>query len=122
VTARGNHGQAIAYEDADYVLYRKLLSKQAKAHRVEVWAWTLISTHLHLILVPPSATALARAVGETHRRYAAAINAKLGRVGHVFAGAYSSAALDEEHLRLAIRYLAMAPVRARLVNRPEDWP
>jgi putative transposase len=35
---------------------------------------------------------------------------------------FSSVALDEPHLLAAIRYVAMNPVRARLVNRPEDWP
>ena len=29
--------------------------------------------------------------------------------------------LDEEHLRLAARYVALNPVRARLVQRPQDW-
>jgi putative transposase len=30
--------------------------------------------------------------------------------------------MDEEHLRCAIRYIALNPVRARLVDRTEDWP
>jgi len=31
-------------------------------------------------------------------------------------------ALDEEHLMNAARYVALNPVRARLVHRAEDWP
>jgi putative transposase len=29
--------------------------------------------------------------------------------------------LDEEHLMLAARCVALNPVRARLVQRPQDW-
>lgn len=30
-------------------------------------------------------------------------------------------AMDEEHLHQAFRYVALNPVRAKLVKRPEDW-
>ena len=35
---------------------------------------------------------------------------------------YASAAMDEAHLWAAIRYVALNPVRARLVARARDWP
>jgi putative transposase len=122
ITACGHHGQAIAFDEADYALYRSLLGQQAKRAKVKVWAWAMLPTHVHLIVAPPSAEALARAIGETHRRYAAAINSKARRSGHLFGAPYSSVVLDEEHLRLAIRYVSLSPERARLVDRAEDWP
>src|SRR5689334_20081214 len=30
--------------------------------------------------------------------------------------------MDEEHLVVALRYVSLNPVRARLVDRVEDWP
>jgi len=41
--------------------------------------------------------------------------------GHVFQGRFSSVALDEAHLVAAARYVALNPVRARLVARAQDW-
>lgn len=77
--------------------------------------------HVHLILVPSSAEGLGRALGETHRRYSAAINARLRVTGHLFQARYSSAVMDEDHLMAAARYVALNPVRARLVARARDW-
>lgn len=37
-------------------------------------------------------------------------------------GAYGSVAMDEAHLVMAARYVAMKPVKARLIDRPGDWP
>jgi len=41
---------------------------------VEVWAYCLMPNHVHLIAVPQSEDALARAIGEAHRRYTRRIN------------------------------------------------
>src|SRR5208337_5107024 len=52
-----------------------------------------------------------------------ASSTRVNRVtGHLFQARFSSVAMDEEHLMAAARYVAMNPVRARLVERAEDWP
>lgn len=122
VTARAVAGQRLFFDDADHALYRDLLAGHAKRSQLEVWAWAALSDHVHLIVVPRTAAALAQAMGDTHKRYAAVLNAKARRAGHLFRARYASVALDEAHLLAAIRYVAMNPVRARLVNRAEDWP
>ena len=77
--------------------------------------------HIHLILVPARAEALGRALGESHRRYSSVVNARLRVTGHLFQSRFGSAVMDEEHLMAAARYVALNPVRARLVARAEDW-
>ena len=42
--------------------------------------------------------------------------------GHLFQSRFGSVVMDEEHLMAAARYVALNPVRARLVERAEDWP
>ena len=37
-------------------------------------------------------------------------------------GRYGAVAMDEPHLAAAARYVALNPVRARLVDRAEAWP
>jgi putative transposase len=49
------------------------------------------------------------------------INARARWTGHLFQGRFGSAVMDEAHLIAAARYIALNPVRARLVARPQDW-
>jgi len=122
VTQRGNRRQKIFFEDGDYALYRDLLAERCRNAGVVVWAYCLMPNHVHLILVPDTANALARALGETHRRYTGFVNARLRVTGHLFQGRFGSVAMDEPHLIAAARYVALNPVRARLVRRARDWP
>ena len=121
VTQRGNRRETVFFADADYELYRDLLAALCRKHEVAVWSYCLMPNYVHLILVPSSAEGLGRALGETHRRYSAAINARLRVTGHLFQARYGSAVMDEDHLMAAARYVALNPVRARLVARAQDW-
>lgn len=64
---------------------------------------------------------LARAFRYVHRHYTGYVNARQRWTGHLWQGRFSSVAMDEEHLFQALRYVALNPVRARLVARAEDW-
>ncbi len=121
VTQRGNRRERVFFGEDDYALYRDLLASQCRKHGVTVWAYCLMPNHVHLILVPDREEALGRALGEAHRRYSSTINARLRVTGHLFQARFGSVAMDEEHLMTAARYVALNPVRARLVKRAEDW-
>ncbi len=88
---------------------------------VAVWAYCLMPNHVHLILFPSNEAGLARAMGAAHRRWANFINARGRWRGHLFDGRFASVAMDEAHLISAVRYVALNPVRARLVARAHDW-
>ncbi len=122
VTARGNRREPIFFENGDHDIYRALLAEQcAKAH-VEVWAYCLMPNHVHLIVVPRDDNGFARATGEAHRRYTNFINTRCGFRGHLFQSRFGSVPMDEAHLVTAARYVSLNPVRARLVERAQDWP
>ena len=121
VTQRGNRRETVFFGDADYELYRDLLSQQTRKHAVEVWSYCLMPNHVHLILTPSTPEGLGRALGETHRRYSAVINARLRATGHLFQSRFGSVVMDEEHLMAAARYGTLNPVRARLTARAQDW-
>ena len=121
VTQRGNGRAQTFFRDADYALYRDLLAEHAAAAGVEVWAWVLMPNHVHLILVPSDVDGLRRALAPVHRRYAGSIHARMQRSGHFWQGRFGCVAMDETHLIAAVRYVALNPVRARLVKRAADW-
>lgn len=121
VTQRGNRRERTFFEDADYALYLDLLADAAGRHGVEVWSYCLMPNHVHIIAVPRDADALGSTFRHVHRHYTGYINARMRVTGHLWQGRFSSVAMDEQHLHTAFRYVALNPVRARLVVRAEDW-
>jgi putative transposase len=121
VTQRGNGRARTFFGDADYALYRDLLAENCRAADVEVWAWCLMPNHVHLILVPSDPDGLRRALARVHRSYAGVIQARRKRSGHFWQGRFGAVAMDEQHLMAALRYVSLNPVRARLVERAQDW-
>lgn len=121
VTQRGNGRARTFFGDGDYRRYRDLLAESCYAADVAVWSWCLMPNHVHLILVPGDADGLRRALAPVHRRYAGLIHARRRRTGHFWQGRFGAVAMDEEHLAAALRYVALNPVRARLVERAQDW-
>lgn len=122
VTQRGNGRQRTFFNDEDYALYRDMLGERCRAEKVAVWGWVLMPNHVHLILVPSDPDGLRRALAPLHARYAGHIHARERRTGHFWQGRFGCVAMDEAHLGCALRYLALNPVRARLVERALDWP
>jgi putative transposase len=121
VTQRGNGRARTFFGDEDYALYRDLLATHCGAAEVEVWAWCLMPNHVHLILVPSDSDGLRRALSRVHRAYAGIIQARRKRTGHFWQGRFGAVAMDETHLAAALRYISLNPVRARLVERAQDW-
>ncbi|GKQ49612.1 transposase [Bradyrhizobium sp. Ce-3] len=121
VTQRGNGRARTFFGDRDYALYRDLLAENCRAADVEVWAWCLMPNHVHLILVPSDPDGLRRALARVHRAYAGIIQARRKKSGHFWQGRFGAVAMDEPHLAAALRYVALNPVRARLVQRAQDW-
>lgn len=122
VTARGNRREPIFFEDGDQEIYCDILAEQMRKADVSVWAYCLMPNHVHLILYPNDRDGLARAIGAAHRRWANFVNARGRWRGHLFDGRFGSVAMDETHLIAAARYVALNPVRARLVAKAQDWP
>ena len=82
----------------------------------------LMPNHVHLILSRADPDPLRRALAPLHRRYAGLIHARRKKTGHFWQGRFGCVAMDEEHLAVALRYVALNPVRARLVKSALDWP
>ena len=122
VTQRGNRRQQTFFCDEDYRAYLGLMKEWCGRQGLEVWAYCLMPNHVHLILVPPSESALCLGVGEAHRRYTRRVNFREGWRGHLWQGRFASFVMDEPYLIAAARYIERNPVRAGLAARAEDWP
>jgi putative transposase len=98
------------------------MAEQLHRCGVEVLAWCLMTNHTHLVAIPKDQAALARAIGEAHRRYTRMKNFAEGVRGYLFQGRFGSCVLDETHLMAAVRYVELNPVKAGMVQSAEDYP
>jgi putative transposase len=121
VVQRGNRRQDVFFSDEDKRNYLKILKEQSELHGVEYWAYCLMDNHVHLIAVPQGPESLAKAIGETHRRYTRMINFREGWRGYLWQGRFHSFVLGERHLYAAMRYVERNPVRAKMVSRAEEY-
>ncbi len=121
VTQRGNRGQDVFFGKQDYRDYCELLAEGCRAAKTKVWAYCLLPTHVHLILVPSNPDGLRAALGEAHRRYTWHVNQREGWRGYLWQGRFASFPMDEEHLFACARYVETAPLREGLVRRARDW-
>ena len=122
ITQRGNRRQTTFFDTDDYKLYRDIMAEWCFRCGVEIWAYCLMPNHVHLIAVPSSEVGLRQAIGEAHRRYTRRVNFREGWRGHLWQGRFASYIMDETYLLVSTRYIELNPVRAGLVEKPEDYP
>ncbi len=122
ITQRGVRSMDVFADHHDRLTYLQIMAEESAASGVTYLAWCLMDNHVHLIAVPEHETSLARAVGETHRRYTRMKNFREGVRGYLFQGRFGSCVLDHQHLLAAARYVERNPVAAGMVSSPLDFP
>ncbi len=121
VTQRGNFRMNIFEEDVDREKYLEFFLMYKAEFGVKVYAWCLMSNHVHFIVEPSTERGLADLFKFTHMRYSQYFNKKRGVVGHLWQGRFFSSALDSDHLYEALRYVELNPLRAGIVNRIDGY-
>jgi putative transposase len=121
ITHRGNRGLDVFFSDEDRQQYLIWLAEYAERHELKVWAYCLMTNHVHLVVVPTSEEALARALQPLQMRHAQKINARHEWTGHLWHGRYFSCPLDDAHLWEAVRYVESNPARAGLALAAEEY-
>ncbi len=121
VTQRGNYQQNIFKDEEDYRRYKSWLEEYSRKEGLRIWAYCLMTNHVHLLVVPRRKKAMDLAIGRTHMRHARRVNREQGWSGHLWANRFYSTILDETHLWAAVRYIERNPVRAGLVKRAERY-
>jgi putative transposase len=121
VTQRGNYRQDIFEEEADREKYMEFFMMYKEKYNLKLYAWCLMSNHVHFVVEPSTEDGLAKVFNNTNMRYSQYFNRKRGLAGHLFQGRFFSCVLDEEHLYEAIRYVELNPLRANMVLNLEDY-
>jgi putative transposase len=122
VTQRGNGRQFILANDAERLVYLDLLRQGLRGQELSVVGYCLMSNHVHLVVIPRRAEALAETFKQVHGRYAAYWNVSHASSGHVWQGRFYSCPMDLPHLWTALRYAELNPVRAGMAAEAAAWP
>jgi len=122
VTQRGNRRAEVFETDDDRHAYLRFLKQYSDKHGLAVWAYCLMTNHVHLVVVPEREDSLAKALRDAHTVYAMRFNSRTRLSGHVWQGRFYSCPMDESHLWAAVRYVERNPVRAGLMEKAEDYP
>ncbi len=98
ITQRGNRRADVFVSDGDRLAYLCFLQRYTARHGLALWAYCLMTNHVHLVAVPLREESLARALRDAHTVYAMRFNAQTQSSGHVWQGRFYSCPLDEAHL------------------------
>ncbi len=122
ITQRGNRRQDVFFGEEDYETYLSLLKTWCGEEGIEVWAYCLMTNHVHLIVKPDKDSRLSRAIGEIHRRYTRLINFRENWRGYLWQGRFASYPMDETWLLRAVAYVELNPVKAGMVEFAWEYP
>lgn len=122
VIVRGNNRQAIFIDGEDRLDFKSILQAACQAHGLVIHAFVLMTNHVHLIGTPATPDALALVMQAVGRRFVRHFNRRHGRTGTLWEGRYRASLIQEDRYLLACqRYVEMNPVRAGIVERPEQY-
>lgn len=111
----------IFLDDEDYRQFIFLLGDVLEEYRIECWNYCVMPNHYHATIRPHDPN-ISKAMQKLNSGYAQWWNHRHERVGHTFQGRFKDQIVEEESYALTLaRYVVRNPVRAGLVQRPEDW-
>lgn len=107
----------------DYLYYLKNLNEWKKILGCKVYAYCLMTNHVHLIVDPgdkiENLALLMKRVSGRQTRY---VNKLEGRRGTLWEGRYKSSPIKyNEYLLACCRYVELNPIRAGIVDIPENY-
>jgi putative transposase len=121
ITQRGNNRQDVFFAEEDRRRYLAILAEQSERFGLRIGGYCLMTNHVHLIAIPETEEALAKAVGRTHFLYTAYANRVRDRSGHLWQNRFYSCPMDDRHALAGLCYVERNPTRAGLVQRAWDY-
>lgn len=121
VTSRGNEQRPIFHDDRDRETFLAFLGETVLRFGWSVTAYVLMTNHFHLVVQTPEAN-LSCGMHWLNTKYVVWFNRRYKRSGHLFGGRFKAFLIDKEgYFNEVLRYVVLNPVRAKMVERPEDY-
>jgi putative transposase len=122
VVQRGNNREACFVEPENYQFYLELWQQMTRRYGVAVHAYCLMTNHVHSLVTPQRPGSISDTMKVVGSRYAQYINLRYQRTGTLWEGRHrASLVQSERYLLCCYRYIELNPVRAGMVERPEEY-
>ncbi|MEM7564390.1 MAG: transposase [Pseudomonadota bacterium] len=123
VVQRGHNKQTVFKNEEDYRYYLEALDEWSYRLQVTIYAWCLMTNHVHLLLDPGDNVAsiglLMKRLAGRQTRY---VNKRECRTGSLWDGRYKMSIVDKDrYFLLCCRYIELNPVKAGMVERAEQY-
>ncbi len=121
ITSRGNEQKHIFKDRQDRERFLTYLESSVQRYGAVIHVYCLMSNHYHLLIETPSGN-LSQIMHHINGGYTTYFNRRHGRYGHLFQGRYKAIVVEaDEYAGELSRYIHLNPVRAAVVERPEEY-
>lgn len=120
---RGNNRQDIFESKKDMNRIKEDIAEGLTKTGCRLHAYVIMTNHLHLLITPTDKKQLSKFMQAMANRYVRYFNASRHRTGTIWEGRFKSCLIDSENYLFALyRYIEMNPVKANMVEKPDDYP
>lgn len=108
--------------EEDFHQYLNILDESRAKLKFLLHHYVIMHTHVHLILTTPGPALLDQVMRRINQSYAYNYHKRHMRYGHFWTNDYKCSVIDTDKYALAcMRYLDRNPIRAGIVQNPQDW-
>jgi putative transposase len=119
---RGHNKAQVFDEDLDHEVFLALVRSAAFQFAVHVHGFALMRNHFHLQVTPTDRTGISQTMKDVGSKYTAYLNRKRGTIGSAWNGRYKRVLIEDAQGWLrCLKYIDLNAVRARIVEKPEDY-
>ena len=119
VVARCNNREFYFATPGDFEILLDHLGEMGSAYEVRLFAYTLMSNHIHLLLQSPATDVLGRPLRWFMTQTAKTFHRLRNRCGHFWERRFRACVVENDLYALAaLRYMDRNPVRAGIVEDP----
>jgi putative transposase len=121
ITTRGNRRSDIFKDEQYYIIYLAILKEVKTKLPFELYCHCLMTNHVHLEIKTTDISIL-KIMKRINQIYAQYFNTKYNYIGHLFQDRYHSEIIKgTAQMLTTASYIHLNPVRASMVNRPEEY-
>jgi REP element-mobilizing transposase RayT len=122
VINRGIAKRPLFEDEHDVRYFLSRLAREVRRGRLELHAWSILTTHFHLLVRSPRGE-LSEALRRAQNEYSRHFNRRHRRDGSLFRGRFLSRPVHSRAYRWSlVRYIDANPVRAGIVGRSLEYP
>ncbi len=119
---RGNNRNKVFRSDDDYLYFLELIGRYKSEHPFDLYHYCLMPTHTHFLIQTKKALDFSTFMKKLNLAYFQHYRQSYDWIGHFWQDRYKSQAVGKDAYFIQCgKYIELNPVRARLVERPEDY-